>query len=219
VDSQAKLETIRLLLVFDHALFRKSLDRLLQAEPDLCVVGQCGTAREALEALSRSIVDVVLLDFNLPEDDGNEFLGAGRRAGYRSKELMVTAGMSATDSVRALQLGASGIFLKSYPPESLIKAIRLVAAGEAWVDEKVLQLLATGHAPRVAGFWNDLTLRERRVLEGVLEGLTNRRIGETIGVSQGTVKATLQRLFHRAAVRTRSQLVRAALDKNYSGPS
>jgi len=114
----------------------------------------------------------------------------------------------------ALQLGASGIFLESHPPESLIRAIRLMAAGEGWVDEKVIQLLAGSHAPRaVPGLWNELTLRERHVLEGILEGLTNKRIGDKIGASEGTVKATLRRLFQKAGVRTRSQLVRAALDK------
>jgi DNA-binding NarL/FixJ family response regulator len=201
-----------LLLAFDHSLLRESLAALLRAEPDFYIVGKCGTAQDALEVLASSNVDLALVDFQLPEAGGNVFVSVARRAGYRGKVLMVTAGMSGPESLRALQLGASGIFLESYPPESLIRAIRLVAAGEAWVDEKVIQLLVGGHATKVAPeLLTDLTLRERQVLKGILDGLTNRTIGNRIGVSEGTVKATVSRLFRKAAVHTRSQLVRAAI--------
>src|SRR5208283_2876289 len=155
---------IRLLLLDDHVLFRESLSRLLASEPDFVMAGHCGTAAEALEILKKTPVDVILLDYDLGDDHGGQFLGDALRAGYRGKTLMVTAGMSATESSLALKLGASGIFLKHSSPGSLAQAIRLVAAGEMWVDQKVIQLLADG-VPRQEeqGLGKLLTEREQQV--------------------------------------------------------
>ena len=144
MDGQANMERIRLLLLDDHVLFREGLSRLLASEPDFEMVGNCGTAAEALEVLKGSPVDIVLLDFDLGEDHGSQFISAARRAGYAGKVLMVTAGMDAAESSIALQLGASGIFLKHNSPGTLAKAIRLVASGEMWVDQRVIQLMADG---------------------------------------------------------------------------
>jgi len=217
MEGQANSEPTRLLLLDDHVLFRESLARLLDSEPDMRVVGHCGTCREALEVMGRGDVDVVLLDFKLGQDGGHEFLTMSREAGYRGKVLIVTAGMSAADSLKALQLGASGIFLKNHPPDRLLQAIRLVAGGDAWIDQRIVELLAGGGAARGdSGLRTVLTPREREVLDGVLDGMTNKRISEHLGVSEGTVKATLQQLFQKAGVHTRSQLVRAALDASFS---
>jgi DNA-binding NarL/FixJ family response regulator len=158
-------------------------------------------------------VDVVLLDFDLGEDHGSRFILAARQAGYSGRILMVTAGMNATESSIALQMGASGIFLKHNSPATLAKAIRLVAAGELWVDQRVIQLMADGvRRPVDPGFDKLLTEREQRVLKGIFEGLTNKEIAAQLGVSEGAIKATLQQLFQKARVRTRSQLVRIALE-------
>ena len=111
-----------------------------------------------------------------------------------------------------LKCGVSGIFLDSDSSIWLIQAIRLVANGEAWVDQKVIQLLAERY-PSYENRWvGDLTERDQTVLQGVIDGLSNRKIGDQNGVSESTVKAILQRLFTKAGVRTRSQLVRIALE-------
>jgi DNA-binding NarL/FixJ family response regulator len=209
------MQPIRLLLLDDHILFRESLSRLLASEPDFEMVGQSGASAEALDMLSRKPVDVVLLDFDLGEEHGSRFIAAARRAGYTGKILMVTAGMNAAESSIALQMGASGIFLKHNSPGSLAKAIRLVAAGEMWVDQRVIQLMADGVQNREdQGVRRLLTERERQVLKGIFEGLTNKEIAGQIGVSEGAVKATLQQLFQKTRVRTRSQLVRIALEES-----
>jgi DNA-binding NarL/FixJ family response regulator len=111
-----------------------------------------------------------------------------------------------------LRSGASGIFLDSDSPARLVQAIRLVASGEAWVDQKVLRMLAERFSPMENRWFGALAQREQTVLEGVIDGLSNRKIGDRIGVSESTIKATVQRLFSKAGVRTRSQLVRAALE-------
>jgi DNA-binding NarL/FixJ family response regulator len=209
------MQPIRLLLLDDHILFRESLSRLLASEPDFEMVGQSGASGEALDMLSRKPVDVVLLDFDLGEEHGSQFIAAARRAGYTGRILMVTAGMNAAESSIALQMGASGIFLKHNSPGTLAKAIRMVAGGEMWVDPRVIQLMADGVQHREEQSVRKLlTERERQVLRGIFEGLTNKEIAGQIGVSEGAVKATLQQLFQKTRVRTRSQLVRIALEES-----
>jgi DNA-binding NarL/FixJ family response regulator len=123
--------------------------------------------------------------------------------------------MTATESSIALQLGAAGIFLKHNSPVTLARAIRLVASGEMWVDQKVIQLMADGvHQREELGLRRLLTDREQQVLRGIFEGLTNKEIAAQLGVSEGAVKATLQQLFQKTRVRTRSQLVRFALESS-----
>ena len=212
-NSSAHIERIRLLLVDDHVLFRESLGRLLASEPDFDVVGQCGMAREALEFLSRAPVDLVLLDFNLPDLQGDEVVKLARGAGYAGNILIVTGAIDAAQSSEVLQQGAAGIFLKHNPVGSLLRAIRMVAAGDTWVDRQVIQYLAA-RAPAATdrSFQNALSEREKQVLAGVLEGLTNLKIAARLSITEGAVKSTLQQLFEKTNVRTRSQLVRVAVE-------
>jgi DNA-binding NarL/FixJ family response regulator len=161
---------------------------------------------------------VLLLDFDLGEDHGGRFIADARNAGYAGKILMVTAGMNANESSVALQMGASGIFLKHNSPATLAKAIRQVAEGEMWVDPRVIQMMADGVQKTPGpGFDKLLTEREQRVLRGIFEGLTNKEIAGQLGVSEGAIKATLQQLFQKTRVRTRSQLVRIALETSLVG--
>lgn len=206
----------RLLLLDDHALFRDSLSRLLESEPDFEVVARCGAIGEAMEMLTTNPVDVVLLDFDLGADHGNSFLSEARRAGFAGQVLIVTAGMSESDASLALQRGASGIFLKHNSPITLAQAIRLVVSGGTWLESKLVQSLASKAGRREdSGSRKSLTARERQVLEGIFEGLTNKEIAGRIGVSESAIKATLQQLFEKLNVRTRSQLVRVALEGSY----
>ena len=209
------MQPIRLLLVDDHPLFREGLARLLASEPDFDMVAQCSTSTEALEVLSRSVVDVVLLDFDLGDEQGNHFIASARQSGYTGRILMVTAGMSAKEASVALKLGASGILLKHSSPSTLANAIRLVAQGELWVDQEVVQQMADAlQGNQQSPLWT-FTQREDQVLRGVFEGLTNKEIGTKIGVSEASVKATLRQLFLKTGARTRSQLVLIALEGSF----
>jgi DNA-binding NarL/FixJ family response regulator len=207
-------DAIRLILVDQQALFRASLSRFLAAQPGLDVVGECGTLAEALTVLNASPVDVVLLDLDLPTEPRGEFISAARSAGYKGCFLIVAGEVRAGDLAGTLKLGASGIFLKSEAPDRLVQAIRLVASGAVWVDQKAIQRLTDELAdqpcdPRAGCL---LTEREENVLRGIAGGLTNRKIGDNIGLSESSVKSVVQGLFVRAGVRTRSQLVRIALE-------
>jgi two-component system, NarL family, nitrate/nitrite response regulator NarL len=211
---------IRLLLLDDHALFRESLARFLACEPDFKVVGECGSVGRGLAILRGTPVDVVLLDFNLGTEHGNDFIATSRAAGYRNRYLIVAGAPDPKSSAAALKLGASGIFLKSDAPSRLMQAIRVVAAGAAWMDQRIVRRMADevaappsgGHGRRPSWLLNE---RERTVLHGILGGLTNREIGGNEGMSEGTVKHTVQRLFTKAGVKSRSQLVRVALQGEF----
>jgi DNA-binding NarL/FixJ family response regulator len=129
---------------------------------------------------------------------------------------MVTAGMTAAESSSVLRLGASGIFLKHNAAGTLSQAIRLIAGGALWVDQRVIQLMAEHVAQGKDQHDLILTLREEQVLQGVFEGLANKEIASRLNVSESAVKATLQQLFRKSDVRTRSQLVRIALEGSFA---
>jgi len=207
---------IRILLVDDHSLFRESLSRLLEAESDLEIVGNCASATEALNLLQSGAADLVLLDYDLGDEQGSSFLAESKRIGFSGRVLMVTAGMSDAGTLRALESGAAGIFLKHSPPAQLIEAIEKVMNGEVWLDSKAVRSLIAGansksEEQRTA---QPLSARERTVLKSVFEGLTNKEIAANLGISESSVKAVLQQLFDKTGVRTRSQLVRIALEQH-----
>jgi len=207
---------IRLLLLDDQALLRASLAHFLASQPDLLVVGDCGTADEAREMLTHAPVDVVLLDFaHAMEESG--LISTARRHGFSGHFLIVAESSDAKSSAMAIKLGASGIFLKSEAPHRLVLAIKVVATGGIWLEPRVIRLMAdesVGRFPAATNshaFANSLNEREQKVLWGILGGLTNRKIGEDLGLSESSVKTTVQQLFYRTGVRTRGQLVRVAL--------
>jgi len=207
----------RLLLIDDHSLFRDSLARLLESQDEFQVVASCANRADALEVLARAPVDVILLDFDLGPDHGNLFIASARQRGFQGKVLFVTAGMSEMDARTAIQLGAAGIFLKHDPPSMLAQAIRAVAAGGSWLDPALLLSLAivTPEPREAPAFDRPLTERESLVLRGVCEGCTNKEIAQQVGASETAIKATLQQLFAKCGVRTRSQLVRVALERSF----
>jgi DNA-binding NarL/FixJ family response regulator len=213
VESTSVDKAIRVALLDEHDLLRVSLARLLASQPGLEIVAECGTPAEALAALGTSPVEIVLLDFDRDAGRADHFLTASREAGYSGSILIIASDGQVRAAAAALKLGASGIFLKSGAPDRLVHAIKVVANGEIWVDPKVVQLLAdqlSDQQPHT----HETTLpdREHQVLLGILAGLTNRKIGENMGLSESSVKNIVQRLFSKAGVKTRTQLVRVALE-------
>jgi DNA-binding NarL/FixJ family response regulator len=208
------VSAIRILLVDDHELFRASLRRLLADQKDLEVVGDCATVSAGLDLLAPVNPTLVLLDYDLGEEQGPTFLREAHRRGFKGRVLMLTAGMSDGETLQAMEAGAAGIFLKHSPADTLVEAIRKVSAGEVWLDSGAVRPLVAGATRRTSAPSDaDFTARERDVLKGVFEGLSNKEIGVHLGVSEGTVKAVMQQLFDKTGVRTRSQLVRIALER------
>ena len=207
-------DRVRILLVDDHALFREGLARLLGAEAGFEVVAQCGTVDEAIAIVSTRPVDLVLLDVDLGAERGSELMRRVRQQDLPARVLVVTAGLTDSEAAWFLREGAAGIFLKHDPPAVLVRSIRQVMDGEASVDHRILTgVLRMGAAPEDAQGKAPLTSREREVLRGVLEGHANKEIAADLEISESSVKAALQQLFHKTGVRTRSQLVRIALEQ------
>jgi DNA-binding NarL/FixJ family response regulator len=206
--------TLSILLLDDHTLFRESVSRLLAAEPGLEVVAHCGTIEEALQVVRRKSIDLVLLDFDLGERDGREFLRLAKEQGFGGKILLVTAGVDAPAFSELIRAGISGVFRKHDSAALLAQGIREVMAGKVWLDQTELHtaLQKERATPQLAAP-RQFTGRERQVLSYVFEGLANKEIAARIGVSESSVKSTLQQLFSKTGVRTRSQLVRIVLEQ------
>lgn len=212
------MHEIRILMVDDHTLFREGLGRLLSTDPSVRIVGQCATVSEAADLLSQSPADVILLDYDLGEETGFRLFAELQLLKSEAKVLLVTAGLSDEAIVRVMEAGASGIFLKHSPPDRLTIALRQIANGEIWMDNAALQGLLAGSRGRneEAQRSQSLTVRQTAVLRGILDGLANKEIAWKLQTSETSVKAVIQELFHKAGVRTRSQLVRIAIERHSS---
>ncbi|HUB18807.1 MAG TPA: response regulator transcription factor [Acidobacteriaceae bacterium] len=207
---------ISILLVDDHGLFRESLGRLLETAPGIRVAAQCATVAEAMTALTESEPDVILLDYDLGEESGLQLLTELKHRASGSRVLMVTAGLPDEIILRGMEMGVSGIFLKHSSPNLLIQAIRSVAEGEVWLADPAFHTLLAERRNRADQLdrARPLTNRQREVLRGILDGLANKEIAWKLNTSETAVKAAVQELFHKAGVRTRSQLVRIAIEQH-----
>jgi DNA-binding NarL/FixJ family response regulator len=203
-------QTIRALLVDDHALFRESVSKVLSAEPAM-EVDHCASIREALEKLSHQRYDIVLLDHDLGQERASQFLPAARQIGFEGRVLVVTAWVSEMEARRLLRQGVGGIFVKHGQLTELIDGIRTVAAGGTWLDRSFASMQDDASAaPQGPPVFND---RQRKVMRFVLEGLSNKEIAWQLQISESYVKAILQSLFQKTGVRTRGQLVRVAVEQ------
>jgi len=209
-------EKTRILLIDDHALFREAIGCMLSAQPDFEVAGEAATLDEGLDLVKAKAVDLVLLDIDLGLQQGGGFFSQARSAGFVGKVLVVTAGVGKVEAARLLQKGCAGIFLKHERPQLLIERIRQIMKGEAGP-------VSAGNSPIGEDIRlpqrqtrQPLTPRERQVLRGVFGGQSNKEIASGLGVSESLVKAFVQQLFRKAQVRSRAQLVRAAIERYWN---
>lgn len=204
----------RILLIDDHSLFREAIARLLGAEPDFEVTGECATVEEGLSHLRSQNADVVLLDINLGLQQGGAFLNLAWEQGFKGKVLVVTAGVSKIEAARLMERGCSGIILKHERPQLLVDRIRQVTQETSEQAPAALADLAQfdqfGQADT-----RPFTPRERQILRGVFSGKSNKEIAHDMNISESLVKAVLQQLFAKTGVRTRSQLVRTAIERHW----
>jgi two-component system nitrate/nitrite response regulator NarL len=211
--SNVSADTVRLLLVDDHAMFREGLARMLDREPGFEIAGQVSSASEGLAALATTQPNVVLLDVDLGSERALDFVKGARAAGYQGHILIVTAGMSDPEAVQLVQSGVSGILHKHHSIDDLCNAIRQVAAGEVRMEQAYLaplfRAVDRSRLPRRA----NLTDRDKTVMRGILQGLTNREIAVKLEISEGAVKASVRHVCEKLGVRTRSQLVKVALEQ------
>ncbi|HEU4636262.1 MAG TPA: response regulator transcription factor [Edaphobacter sp.] len=203
-------DAIRIYLLDDHRLFREGLRRLLDADPRFLIAGQSGDSAEALEDLQTTPVDVLVLDYDLGKENALAMLEPLRAMNFRGKTLVVTAGLPDKDALMLIKGGISGIFHKQESPEDLQRAIVEVAQGRVLIDQQYLQAVVAAAQPQEP---SKFTERERITMRYLLQGLANKEIAGNLNISESAVKATLQQLFSKTGVRTRSQLVLLAIEK------
>jgi DNA-binding NarL/FixJ family response regulator len=202
--------SIRVLLVDDHALARTGLRMVLDAEPDIEVVGEAATGRQAIHSVARLKPDVVLMDVRMPEMDG---IAATREIAGAARVLILTTFDLNEYVYDALQAGATGFLLKDVGPEQLTEGIRVVASGDALlaptVTRRLIDELVAARRRRATPppALDSLTPREREVLKLVAQGLSNTEIAELLVVEETTVKTHVSRLLAKLGLRDRVQAV------------
>jgi two-component system response regulator DevR len=198
---------IRIFLLDDHEIVRRGIADLLSATEDLEVVGEAGTAAEALRRIPATRPDVALLDGRLPDGSGIDVC-RDIRSSYPDIRCLILTSYDDDDALfAAVMAGAAGYLLKEIRGSSLLDSIRQVYAGRSLLDptvtERVMQRLRTGQQqdPRLAG----LTERERDILDLITEGLTNRQIGERLFLAEKTVKNYVSALLAKLGMQRRTQ--------------
>lgn len=203
-------QAIRVFLLDDHMLFREGLRRLLDADARFEVTGQTGDPAEALQLLPRVGCDVLILDYDLGKVNALSFVKELQAIHFAGKVLLVTAGLPDRDALSLVQAGIAGIFHKQDSPEDLQRAVLEVVQGKTLIDQRYLQTILTAAQPTDSV---NFTERERQTIRCLLQGLANKQIAAQLDISESAVKATLQGLFSKTGVRTRAQLVLAAIEK------
>ncbi|WP_433440183.1 response regulator transcription factor [Nonomuraea sp. CA-141351] len=194
---------LSVMIVDDHPIVREGLRGMLQSEPDIEVVGEAGSADEAVAVVPRLGPDVILMDLRMPGGDG---ISAIVRLGPGQRVVVLTTYEDDGEILRAVAAGAAGYLLKDVSRADLARAVRAAARGETVLSPSVAARLADRRAAPV------LSAREREVLELVAEGLTNAEVGRRLYIGEATVKTYLLRVFGKLGVSDRTSAVLAALD-------
>lgn len=205
--------TIKVFVVDDHELVRRGLIDLINAENDITVVGQAGTVAGALEQINRELPDVAVLDVRLPDGNGIE-LCREIRSLYPQVHVLMLTSFSADEALLGAVLGgASGFVIKDIKNLDLLDAIRRVATGELLLDTSTTTKLRSRlrDASNPAGGIDDLTDQERRVLEFIGEGLTNRQIANSMFLAEKTVKNYVSSLLSKLGLERRTQAAALAV--------
>ncbi|VXC34027.1 response regulator transcription factor [Plantibacter sp. T3] len=216
---------IRVVVADDQALIRGGFRALLDAEPDIAVVGEAAGGDEALIVVRRERPDVVLMDIRMPGGDGlaaTEAIVADPALGA-TRIIVVTTFELDEYVAQAIRAGASGFLVKDTEPAELIRAVRVVASGDALLSPGVTRRLLTQVAGAIAAPLDDaviagLTEREREVLGLVGRGLTNEEIGGALFLSPLTAKTHVSRIMSKLAARDRVRLVVIAYETGLVSP-
>ena len=206
--------TIRIVLVDDQELVRTGFRMVLDAQPDMTVVGEAADGLAAVEFARAHSADVMVMDARMPRMDGVAATRQIRQAGDRPRVLMLTTFDLDEYAFAALKAGASGFLLKDVPPEELLFAIRAVHSGDAVVAPSTTRRLLDRFAPmlpagdpQAASELEELTERERQVLVLVAQGLSNAELARRLFVSEATVKTHVGRILAKLGLRDRVQAV------------
>ena len=198
--------TVRIIVVDDHPVVREGVVAVLSDEPDFTVVSQFGTAEHALDELSRSEADVVVMDIRLPGMNGTDACELVTQRHPRVRVVALTSFANENTMLAAFAAGAKGFAVKESEPNVLRQAVRTVVTGGIYIDPRVAGKLVTlATKGRRAKGPHGLTLMEMRVADLLPKGLTNREIGQQLGISEQTVKTHLRNLMRKLGARDRTE--------------
>ncbi len=221
MDSR-RSQPIRILLADDHPIFRDGLRRLLEAEPDLKVIGEACDGAEAVKMARELKPDILLLDLAMPRMPGLEALRemSSGPANTSVRVILLTAAAEKKQIVEALQLGARGVVLKDSATQLLLKSIHTVMSGEYWVGRESVSNLVQYLRNLVQSFGEEskqkkfgLTPRELEIVSAVVAGYSNKEIAEYFKISEDTVKHHLSNIFDKLGVSTRLELALFAVNQ------
>jgi NarL family two-component system response regulator LiaR len=199
-------ESIRVLIVDDHAVVREGLRTFLELQEGLEVVGEAADGREAVELAERLRPDVVLMDLVMPRLDGVEAMTELRERLPASRVIVLTSFLDDERLLPAIRAGAAGYLLKNVQPQELARAVRAAHAGEALIDPAVAARLVDALAEsRDGGDADRLTPREQQVLDLIGRGFSNKRIALELGVAEKTVKTHVSHVLAKLGVADRTQ--------------
>jgi DNA-binding NarL/FixJ family response regulator len=202
------MDTISILIVDDHTLFRRGIRKMLEAESDLAVLGEAATGEDALQQARALMPDVVLMDIKMPGMDGIECTRALHREMPHVGIVFVTMFENDEFVFRGLQAGGRGYILKDADPETMLRAIRAVARGESLLGATIAQKVIRqfGAMDRAPGpLVDDLTPREVEVLRMIAEGLGNKEIARRLIISEKTVKNHVNNILSKLHLYDRTQ--------------
>ena len=215
------MEPIKVLVVDDHTLFRRGIATVLADEPDLKVVGEALDGLDAIKKTKEIAPDVVLMDLNMPRCSGLEATQALQAEMPQVNILVLTVSDSESDLFTAMKFGAKGYILKNAEPEELTHAIFHIARGGVIVSPLMATKLLTEFKDLKTGVEREsvpqsdavLSPREGEVLQLVAKGATNKEIGESLFISENTVKTHLQNIMEKLHLANRSQAAAYAVEK------
>jgi two-component system nitrate/nitrite response regulator NarL len=203
---------IRIMIVDDHAVIRAGLRMLIEQDPSMKVIAMAGNSTEAFERAMTDSPDIIILDLVLGEEDGLNLLPMLREKSPKSRVLVLTGVLNPDAHRAAIRKGAMGIVLKEHAADLLLKAIKKVHDGEVWIDRSMMGMMIQefsrpNQTDPEAAKMEELTSREREVIELVGEGLKNKQIAERLFISETTVTHHLSSVFSKLDVSDRLELI------------
>jgi len=198
-------DSIRVLVVDDHAVVRDGLRAFLELQDGIEIVGEAGDGEEAIRRAEELRPDVVLMDLVMPRVDGVQAMRALRDRVPRARVIVLTSFLDDDRLLPAIRAGAAGYLLKNAQPQDVARAVRTAAAGEALIDPTVaarlVEMLANGQVQEPT----PLTAREREVLDLIGRGFANKRIARELGIAEKTVKTHVTHVLSKLGVSDRTQ--------------